>query len=84
MEETGDRSGAVYKGLWTRAKQNAAHRKAGYTKKRYKGLDRAPVFSAGTATLAFQRDYRFKHHQEVSITTLDGPSRFRYEGINRI
>src|SRR5258707_15145423 len=31
--------GATYKGLWTKVKQNAAHRKAGHTKKRYKGLD---------------------------------------------
>src|ERR671923_1318555 len=34
--------GATYKGLWTKAKQNAAHRKAGITKKRYKGLDQPP------------------------------------------
>src|SRR5437762_2776684 len=28
---------ATYKGLWTKVKQNAAARKAGLTKKRYKG-----------------------------------------------
>src|SRR5215813_4051229 len=31
--------GATYKGLWTKVKQNAAHRKSGRTKRRYKGLD---------------------------------------------
>ena len=34
--------GATYKTLWTKAKQNAAARKAGVTKKRYKGLDQPP------------------------------------------
>ena len=75
--------GAVYKGLWTRVKQNAAHTKAGYTKKRYKGLDKAPVFSAGTTTFVFGRDYRWKNHQQVSITTVDGPLLFRYEGYQK-
>src|ERR1700742_3968628 len=28
--------GATYKSLWTKVKQNATHRKAGHTKKRYK------------------------------------------------
>jgi len=36
--------GATYKTLWTKAKQNAAARKAGKTKKRYKGLDQAPKY----------------------------------------
>ncbi len=31
--------GSTYKGLWTKLKQNLAHRKAGHTKKRYKGLE---------------------------------------------
>src|SRR5260370_342070 len=34
--------GATYKSLWTKLKKNIEHRKAGYTKKRYKGLDRRP------------------------------------------
>jgi len=75
--------GATYKALWTRAKQNAAHKKAGYTKKRYKGLDKAPVFSAGTTTFVFKRDYRWKSGQQVSITTVDGPILFRYEGYQK-
>ena len=36
--------GATYKTLWTKVKQNAVARKAGLTKKRYKGLDEAPKY----------------------------------------
>src|ERR1700676_644401 len=36
--------GATYKSLWTKVKQNNAARKAGQTKKRYKGLDSAPKY----------------------------------------
>src|SRR5262250_1757623 len=42
--------GATYKGLWTKVKQNAAHRKSGRTKKRYKGLDQAPRYVSPTLT----------------------------------
>ena len=34
--------GATYKTLWTKVKHNGAARKAGLTRKRYKGLDQAP------------------------------------------
>src|SRR3989440_11120613 len=36
--------GATYKAMWTKVTQNAALRKAGKTKKRYKGLDQAPKY----------------------------------------
>ena len=36
--------GATYKTLWTKVRQNASLRKAGTTKKRYKGLDQAPKY----------------------------------------
>src|SRR5262249_1454836 len=64
--------GATYKGLWTKVKQNAAHRKSGWTKKRYKGLDRAPKYISPTLTYQYKRDYSFKIDQQVSISTLDG------------
>ena len=75
--------GATFKGLWTKVKQNASHRKSGYTKKRYKGLDQAPVFTSNTTTLTYQRDYRFKSGQQVSITTLEGPVVLAYEGYSK-
>src|SRR2546430_3191751 len=34
--------GTTYKSLWTKLRKNFEHRKAGYTKKRYKGLDKPP------------------------------------------
>jgi hypothetical protein len=34
--------GATYKALWTKVKSNTAARKAGHTRKRYKGLDWPP------------------------------------------
>jgi predicted transposase len=34
--------GATYTGLWTKVKKNNQDRKAGITKKRYKGLDQPP------------------------------------------
>src|SRR5438105_6646030 len=40
--------GATYKGLWTKVKQNVAHRQAGQTKKRYKGLDKPPKYVSPT------------------------------------
>jgi predicted transposase len=41
---------ATYKGLWTKVKKNAQARKAGLTKKRYKGLDVAPKYVSPTTT----------------------------------
>src|SRR6266446_1727724 len=52
--------GATYKTLWTKVKQNAAQRKAGITKKRYKGLDQAPKYVSPTLTYNYQRDYSLK------------------------
>ncbi len=64
--------GATYKALWTKVRQNATHRKAGQTKKRYKGLDKAPKFISPTLTYNYKYDYSFKEHQQVSVLTLEG------------
>jgi len=64
--------GATYKTLWTKVKQNAAHRKAGHTKKRYKGLDKPPKYVSPTLTYNYQRDYSLKPDHQVSILTLSG------------
>jgi putative transposase len=73
----------TYKSLWTKVKQNTAAIKAGHTKKRYKGLDKAPKYVARTVTLNYQRDYSFKTKQRVSINTLDGRAVIPYEGYNK-
>src|SRR6266699_3129331 len=75
--------GATYKGLWTKVKQNALARKAGLTKKRYKGLDKPPKYVSPTLTYNYQRDYSFKTEQRVSILTLNGRIIVGYHGYNQ-
>ena len=74
--------GATYKTLWTKAKQNAAHRKAGVTKKRYKGLDHPPKYVSPTLTYQLGHDYSFKTAQRVSILTLSGRVMVPYTGYH--
>jgi putative transposase len=74
--------GATYKTLWTKVKQNAAHRKAGYTKKRYKGLDQPPKFISPTLTYQLGHDYSFKKAQQVSVLTLHGRVVLPYTGYD--
>jgi len=74
---------ATYKGLWTKVKQNAAAIKAGHTKKRYQGLDKAPKYAARTVTLNYPRDYSFKPERTVSINTLDGRIKVSYDGYDK-
>ncbi len=75
--------GATYKGLWTKVKQNAALRKAGKTRKRYKGLDNAPKYTSPTLTYQYGKDYSFKKEQHVSILTLEGRVVIPYTGYNK-
>src|SRR6266567_8014712 len=75
--------GATYKGLWTKVKQNAEARKAGRTKKRYKGLDEAPKYVSPTLTYNYHRDYSFKTEQRVSMLTLDGRVVVSYTGYDK-
>src|SRR5215467_11757439 len=75
--------GATYKTLWTRAKQNAILRKAGITKKRYKGLDNPPKYVSPTLTYQLGHDYSFKREQRVSILTLQGRIILPYTGYDK-
>src|SRR5260221_2466431 len=72
--------GATYKSLWTKLKKNIEHRKAGYTKKRYKGLDRPPRYISPTVTYNYGYDYTFKPGQQVSVLTLQGRIILSYQG----
>ena len=72
--------GATYKTLWTKVKQNAAARKAGKTKKRYKGLDQPPKYVSPTLTYQYKKDYSFKHEHHLSVLTLDGRVIVPYTG----
>src|SRR5438128_6896452 len=75
--------GATYKALWTKVKQNAALRKEGKTKKRYKGLDKAPKYVSPTLTYQYKKDYSFKSEQQLSILSLDGRVIVPYTGYNK-
>src|SRR6266700_2854852 len=70
---------ATYKGLWTKLRQNLVHRKAGHTKKRYKGLDKAPKYVSPTVTYNYYYDYSFKTGQRVSVLTLQGRAVIAYQ-----
>ncbi len=74
---------ALYKGLWTKLKQNLVHRKAGHTKKRYKGLDKPPKYVSPTLTYNYGYDYSFKSEQQVSVLTLHGRIILPYQGYDR-
>jgi putative transposase len=73
---------ATYKGLWTKLKQNLVHRKAGHTKKRYKGLDKPPKYISPTVTYNYGYDYTFKTEQRVSVLTLSGRIILPYQGYD--
>jgi len=75
--------GATYTALWTRAKANAQAVTAGTTKKRFKGLDKAPTYSAPTVTYNEGRDYSFKRDGRVSVMTLRGRAVVAYSGYDR-
>jgi len=75
--------GATYKALWTKVKRNVALRKAGKTKKRYKGLDQPPKYVSPTLTYQLGHDYGFKTGQRVSILTLEGRVILPYTGYNQ-
>jgi putative transposase len=74
--------GATYKTLWTKVKHNAALRKARKTKKRYKGLDKAPKYVSPTLTYQHRKDYSFKAGQHLSILTLSGRVIVPYAGYH--
>ncbi|HET8841024.1 MAG TPA: transposase, partial [Ktedonobacteraceae bacterium] len=75
--------GATYKALWTKVKQNAEARKAGHTKKRYKGLDQPPKYLSPTLTYNYGYDYSFKIEQHVSVLTLQGRVIVPYTGYHK-
>ncbi len=71
---------ATYKGLWTKLRKNLEHRRAGHTKKRYKGLDKPPKYISPTVTYNYGYDYSFKPSQQVSVLTLQGRVILPYQG----
>jgi transposase len=74
---------ATYKGLWTKLKKNAEHRRRKITKKRFKGLDQPPHYSSPTVQYTYERDYTFQCEQSLSIRTLGGRISIPYQGYNK-
>ena len=75
--------GATYKALWTKWYKNVEARKAGWTKKRFKGLDKPPHYVSPTLAYVSGRDYTFKSAGCVSVLTLDGRLVLPYQGYTR-
>lgn len=74
---------ATYKGLWTKFKKNAEHRRNKLTKKSFKGLDHPPHYSSPTVQYTYERDYTFQKDQKVSIGTLTGRISVPYQGYDK-
>jgi IS605 OrfB family transposase len=74
---------ATYKGLWTKLKKNAEHRRKKITKKRFKGLDKPPKYSSPTVQYTYERDYTFQRDGRVSIGTLKGRISVPYQGYDK-
>ena len=74
---------ASYKMLWSRTKTNAEHRAKGWTKKRYRGLDRPPRYSALTVFYNYRRDFSLGKDRTVSLGTLQGRLRCGYVGYQK-
>src|ERR1051326_4599626 len=75
--------GATYKGLWTKWYKNVEARKAGWTRKRFKGLDKPPHYVLPTVNYVFGRDFTFKTAGQVSVLSLAGRLILPYQGWNR-
>lgn len=75
--------GATYKSLLTKLEQNREAIKIGVTKKRFKGLDKAPKYTSRTCNLNYLRDFTLKPNQQVSVITLSGRITVNYSGYNK-
>ena len=74
---------ATYKGLWTKVKKNAEHRRKKITRKHFKGLDKPPKYSSPTVQYTYERDYTFKLDQQISLSTLNGRICVSYQGYDK-
>ncbi len=74
---------STYKGLWTKVKKNAEHRRKKVTKKRFQGLDKPPKYSSPTVQYTYKRDYTFQRNNQVSVGTLNGRVSVPYQGYEK-
>lgn len=75
--------GSKYNTQWTKLKKHNENKAKGYTKRRYKGLDKVIKFTSRTCTLQYNRDYSFNFNNNlVSVATLNGRIKLEYKGWN--
>ena len=74
---------ATYKGLWTKLKKNAEHRRKKITKKRFKGLDQPPKFRSPTVQYTYERIYTFQTNSRISLGMLHGRISIPYQGYDK-
>ncbi|MBA2682533.1 MAG: transposase [Ktedonobacteraceae bacterium] len=74
---------STYKGLWTKVKKNAEHRRKKITKKRFKGLDKPPKYSSPTVQYTYERDYTFQRESQISVRALNGRVSVPYQGYDK-
>jgi IS605 OrfB family transposase len=58
-------------------------RKAGWTRRRFKGLDKPPHYVSPTVTYVYGRDFTFRAAGRVSVLTLAGRVVLPYQGYTR-
>jgi hypothetical protein len=75
--------GATYKGLWTKWYKNVKARKAGWTRKRFKGLDQPPHYVSPTLTYVYGPTTLVFAAGGVSVLTLAGRLVLPYQGYAR-
>ena len=63
--------------------EDAEARRLGYTKRRFRGLDKAPHYVSPTLTYVYGRDYSLGSGHVVSLLTLAGRIHVRYLGYSK-
>lgn len=76
--------GTQYKTQWTKFSRHLENVKNGFTKSRYRGLDKPIIYKSRTATLQHSRDFSFDFKKNlISVQTLKGRIKVEFSGWNK-